>query len=204
MFRLVFLTFFGTFRGTYEQEHHLHESPFTITLPLIVLAILAVAGGIMGLPEFISHSHWLNDYLSPIFPKSEVGLHGEHANEFMLMGIATTLAIIGIVFAYSKYVLGKQLPAQEGELKGLALLVYDKYRIDELYNTVLVRPISAFSVTLFSLVDKLLVDGGVEGLATTTMAIGKRIRSLQSGNIGFYLLVMVLGACAILGFVFIR
>jgi NADH-quinone oxidoreductase subunit L len=93
MFRLVFLTFFGSFRGTHEQEHHLHESPATITIPLVILAVLAVLGGLMGLPEFISHTHWLNSFLAPIFPHAEGHEHMAISTEFALMGLATALAV---------------------------------------------------------------------------------------------------------------
>lgn len=204
MFRLVFLTFFGSFRGTHEQEHHLHESPATITIPLVILAVLAVLGGLMGLPEFISHTHWLNNFLAPIFPHAEGHEHIAISTEFALMGLATTLALIGIGIAYSLYIAKKQLPAKEGELKGFAALVYDKYRVDELYNTIFVKPIAALSSTLFTIVDKALIDGQlVEGSAGLSMNLGKRIRSLQSGNIGFYLLVMVVAISLILAYVFI-
>lgn len=204
MFRLVFLTFFGSFRGTHEQEHHLHESPATITIPLVILAVLAVLGGLMGLPEFISHTHWLNSFLAPIFPHAEGHEHMAISTEFALMGLATALAVIGIGIAYSLYVSKQQLPAKEGELKGFAALVYDKYRVDELYNAVFVKPISALSSTLYTIVDKALIDGQlVEGTAGLSMQLGKRIRSLQSGNIGFYLLVMVVAISLILTYVFI-
>lgn len=204
MFRLVFLTFFGSFRGTHEQEHHLHESPATITIPLVILAVLAVLGGLMGLPEFISHTHWLNSFLSPIFPHAEGHEHMAISTEFALMGLATALAVIGIGIAYSLYVSKQQLPAKEGELKGFTALVYEKYRVDELYNAIFVKPIAALSSTLFAIVDKALIDGQlVEGTAGLSMQLGKRIRSLQSGNIGFYLLVMVVAISLILAYVFI-
>jgi NADH-quinone oxidoreductase subunit L len=66
MFRLLFLTFFGNFRGTHEQEHHLHESPSTMTIPLIVLAILSIFGGVLGLPEFWGTTNWFHHHLDPI------------------------------------------------------------------------------------------------------------------------------------------
>jgi NADH-quinone oxidoreductase subunit L len=204
MFRLVFLTFFGKFRGTHEQEHHLHESPATITIPLVILAVLAVLGGLMGLPEFISHTHWLNNFLAPIFPHAEGHEHIAISTEFALMGLATALAVIGIGIAYRLYVSKQQLPAKEGELKGFTALVYEKYRVDELYNAIFVKPIAALSSTLFTIVDKALIDGQlVEGTAGLSMNLGKRIRSLQSGNIGFYLLVMVVAISLILAYVFI-
>lgn len=202
MFRLVFLTFFGSFRGTHEQEHHLHESPASITLPLVILAVLAVVGGALGLPEFISHTHWLKSYLTPILGEAAHG-HAELSTELALMGLATVLAFVGLAVAYVLYVSKKSLPAQEGTLKGFASLVYDKYRIDELYNVVFVKPISHLSDLFYLVVDRKIVDGIVEGLAGASLDAGKSIRTVQTGHIGFYLLIMVLGASAILCYVFL-
>lgn len=202
MFRLVFLTFFGSFRGTQEQAHHLHESPASITLPLVVLAVLAVVGGALGFPEFISHTHWLKSYLVPVLGEAPHG-HAALSTELALMGLATVLAFVGLGVAYVLYVSKKTLPAQEGTLKGFAALVYDKYRVDELYNVVFLKPISHLSHLFYLVVDRKIIDGIVEGLAEASLDAGKSIRTVQTGHIGFYLLIMVLGASAILCYVFL-
>jgi NADH-quinone oxidoreductase subunit L len=205
MFRLVFLTFYGNFRGTEEQKHHLHESPWQITVPLMVLAFFAAIAGVMGLPEKLSHHHWLKSFLSPVLTSNPASAHAiSHSEEFMLIGIATALAIGAIGFAYVKYISKKELPAAEGTLSGFSNLVYQKYKVDEFYDFLIVQPLKRLSVTAFSLIDRVVVDGGVEGIATAVMNLGKRVQTVQTGNIGYYLLMMVLGIASILAYVFLK
>ncbi len=104
MFRLYAVTFLGNFRGTHEEEHHLHESPKAMTIPLVVLAILAVVGGFVGIPEvFAKDANILEHFLEPIFAKSKTLQHTEAAHlgkEALLMGITTVLIIVMIVWAW--------------------------------------------------------------------------------------------------------
>jgi NADH-quinone oxidoreductase subunit L len=199
MFRLVFLTFYTSFRGTHEQEHHLHESPTTITLPLIVLAILSAVGGFIGLPAVFYHTHWLKDFLAPVFaaPVAE-GAEASHSMELILMGVAVSFAAVAIGWAYMRFVSKHILPAEEGKLSGFANLVYKKYKIDELYNAMIVAPLLFLSEWGYDVVDKIIVDGIVVWSGRMSMVTGKQLRQLQSGNIGFYLLMMVLGVIAVL------
>ena len=107
MFRLYATTFRGSFRGTQEQEHHLHESPSAITIPLIVLAVLSVIGGYVGVPEFIMHgAHSLKDFLAPVFAESNRILEPHevsHATEWMLTGISTALIVITVAYAWNRF-----------------------------------------------------------------------------------------------------
>ena len=107
MFRLYVTTFKGSFRGTHEQEHHLHESPAAITIPLIILAILSIIGGYVGIPEFIMHgAHSLREFLAPVFAESNKILEAHevsHSTEWMLTGISTALIVITILFAWNKF-----------------------------------------------------------------------------------------------------
>jgi NADH-quinone oxidoreductase subunit L len=199
MFRLVFLTFFTSFRGTHEQEHHLHESSATITFPLVVLAILSVFGGLVGLPAVFYHTHWLKDFLAPVFgspsmERAEVN----HSMELILMGVAVALAVIAIAWAYTRFIANKTLPAEEGKLSGFASLVYKKYMIDELYSATVVKPLLFISEWGYDVVDRIVIDGLVVWSARLSMVTGKQLRQLQSGNIGFYLLMMVLGIIGVL------
>lgn len=105
MSRLLFVTFFGSFRGTTEQEHHLHESPAVMTVPLIILAVLSVVGGLLNTPHFLhlGNEQWLANWFSQIIPISEI--HLDAATEWQLMSITTLLAlaiIIGAYFIYQK------------------------------------------------------------------------------------------------------
>ena len=199
MFRLLFLTFYGSFRGTHDQEHHLHESPLSITFPLMVLALLSIVGGALGLPAVFSHTHWLKNFLAPVLGAPVEG--GEPANnsmELMLMGVAVTLAVIAFVWAYTRFIAKKTLPAEEGKLTGFGNLVYKKYYIDELYDAIVVKPLLAISEWGYEIVDRIVVDGVVVWSARLSMITGKQLRLLQSGNIGFYLLMMVVGIIGML------
>ncbi len=200
MFRLVFLTFHKDFRGTDEQKHHLHESPALITVPLIVLAILAVVGGAMGVPAVLGGSHWLKHFLAPVIGG---GAHSEHAiahnTELALMAGAVLGAVASILFAYFRFVKGGTLPAKEGEEQGIQKVIYNKYYIDEIYNAVFVKPLVAISSLAYEIFDLLVIDGFVNLTGRMAFWKGKQLRVLQSGNIGFYMIVMVLSVCAILG-----
>ncbi|MCW5908905.1 MAG: NADH-quinone oxidoreductase subunit L [Chitinophagales bacterium] len=204
MFRLVFLTFNGNFRGTEEQKQHLHESPATITLPLIVLALLATVAGVMGLPEFLGFHHWLKGFLSSVIvanPHASAH-HLSHSTEMALMGLAFTLAIVAIGIAYVLYVKKGNLPAKEGEESGIGKVIYNKYYVDEIYDMLVVKPVSFLSVFFHDVVDRIFVDGIVNYTGKFSLMVGAQVRKLQSGYIGYYLLVMVLSMVAIFAYAF--
>ncbi|MDP3567629.1 NADH-quinone oxidoreductase subunit L [Sediminibacterium sp.] len=193
MFRLLFLTFFGKFRGTHEQEHHLHESPSSMTFPLIVLAILSVAGGLLGLPEFWHLPNWMSNNLeSVIIRKSPSTLH--HETEWMLMGIAVLAALATIYFAYIVYRQKKTLPIKEGDkMPGLQTVIYNKYYVDEIYDALIRKPLDVLSVVFHKFFDIQIIDGLVNGVGSFVKSLGSAIRLLQNGNIGFYITSMVIG-----------
>src|SRR5688572_11879356 len=111
MFRLFFITFTGKFRGTHEQEHHLHESPPAMTIPLVILAILSIVGGFIGIPEVIMHGgDKLSAFLAPVIAP-HAGHHVAASTEYMLMGLSTGLMIVMIIFAWIKYRNYSQSPA---------------------------------------------------------------------------------------------
>ncbi len=210
MFRLLFLTFFGEFRGTEEQRHHLHESPASMTLPLIVLAILSAVGGFMGAPMFVG-KHYLADYLAPIFTYSRQILPAafttepEHNTELMLMGISVLVAVVGIVLAYVMYVARAQRPAEdEAQRSAIDSLVYHKYYVDELYNNLIVKPVMALSTGLYKFVENGIIDPIANGVGRVTLAGGQLLRNVQTGSVETYLILMVLGIVLILGLNFGR
>lgn len=198
MFRLVFLTFFTSFRGTHDQEHHLHESPATITFPLIVLGVLSVVGGFIGLPAVISSNHWLKNFLAPVFGSAAEGVEVNHSMEWTLISIAVIAALVSIAWAYNRFISKGTLPAEEGKLTGFANLVYKKYMIDELYSALIVKPLLMISEWGYEVADRIVVDGIVVWSGKLSLMTGKQLRQLQSGNIGFYLLMMVIGIISIL------
>ncbi|RSK47330.1 NADH-quinone oxidoreductase subunit L [Hymenobacter rigui] len=201
MFRLLFLTFFGEFRGTEEQKHHLHESPASMTLPLIVLAILAAVGGFMNAPFFLGEENaYLANYLAPLFTYSKqlnpaaFGVHADHATELMLIGLSVGAGVLGIILAYVQYVSRGVRPVEDGESRGLLEnLIYHKYYIDELYNALFVRPIMWLSRGLFRYVENGIIDPIVNGFGRLTMGGGQLLRYVQTGSVETYLILMVVG-----------
>ncbi|MFN5628266.1 MAG: NADH-quinone oxidoreductase subunit L [Bacteroidota bacterium] len=204
MFRLLFLTFFGEFRGTQKQLSHLHESPKSMTIPLIVLAGLSVAGGFIGIPEVFHGPHLLKEFLAPVFKASEMRMipgHLDHTTEYALMGVAMLSAIISIYVAYIRYVKTKAIPAPESTpLKPLHKLIYNKYYIDEVYDFLITKPLNGISQFFGKILDKQVIDGGVNLTGSAFTESSGLLKYIQTGNIGFYLLAMVIGIIAILGY----
>jgi NADH-quinone oxidoreductase subunit L len=194
MFRLYTLTFLGQFRGTQEQEHHLHESPYSMTIPLIVLAILSVIGGFIGIPEiFAADSHWLAHFLAPIFKESTklaAVHHLDHTQEYLMMGSVTGLVIIMILIAVILY---KKYTIKEHETSwGIGKLLTNKWYIDELYNAIIVNPINAFAGFCKNIIEKNGIDGMVNGVGKLVSYSSRQLRLLQSGQVASYLLIMIL------------
>lgn len=198
MFRLLYLTFFTEFRGTAEQKSHLHESPSLITFPLIVLAILATVGGLISLPT----NSWLNGYLSPLFSKEVHEAHHFGTTEYGLMAIAVIAGLLGIGVAYSKYIKQNQVPAEDAEITGFSKVLYNKYYVDEFYNVLFVNSINGLSKFFRDYVETTLSSAvfGLEKIANELAFQGKK---LQSGSIGFYLFVFVIGLCTIITYLFL-
>jgi len=202
MFRMMYLTFWGKFRGTHEQEHHLHESPPSMTIPLIVLAILSAIGGMIGVPAVMGGHHELGAYLAPVFEASHKIL-GEHelssSTEWTLMGLSVGGALIAMIYAYVKYVKGADVPVEDTEERPLlANLSYNKFYVDEIYDFLIRKPLDALSGFFYNVVDRLGIDGLVNGLGKGTIESSKGLRLLQTGNVGFYIFMMVVGIVAIL------
>ena len=202
MFRMLFLTFDNKFRGTQEQEHHLHESPKSMTIPLIVLAVLSALGGLLGIPEVMGGNHWLARFLSPVFFESNARmghLKLEHTTEYLLMGVSVLGALIAAYIAFVKYSKNNHVSAADTSDRGLlAGLSYNKYYIDEIYDVIITKPLNALSGFFFKVVDKAGIDGLVNGLGSGTTEASKGMRLLQSGNIGFYIFMMVAGIIGLL------
>jgi NADH-quinone oxidoreductase subunit L len=207
MFRLFFLTFLGDFRGTEEQKHHLHESPFSMTLPLILLAVLSIGGGLLNIPEvFVKNGDKLNDFLAPIYevskklnPKLFAAHEISHSTEYMLMGISVLVAIASIVFAYIKFVANKNVPKAEAEQTGVGKVLANKYYVDELYDAIFVKPIQRLSRFLADTFE-LAVDFFVEGTGQIVKFLAGAFRKLQTGSIGVYVFAIVIGAVILIAF----
>lgn len=187
MFRLYSLTFLGSFRGTEAQKAHLHESPAAMTIPLIVLAILSVVGGYIGLPPVISEHHMLTEFLGGTVTNGSI-THLDHSTEWMLMGISTGLALLMIILALSMH----KKPAFAPNT-GLAKVLENKWYVDEIYDAIIVKPLMGIARFSYQVVEKLSIDGFVNGIGKSVKWGSERFRLLQSGQVGFYVFVMVLG-----------
>lgn len=197
MFRLLYLTFFKTFRGTEEQKSHLHESPSLITFPLIVLAVLAAVGGLISLPG----NSWLNDYLAPVMGERAMQAHALGTTEYALMAVAVIGGLIGIGIAYSKYIKKSELPPVDTQMEGAHKLLYNKYYVDEFYDRLFVTPVNALSRFLRDTVETAL-SGLVYGFGKATVGLSNTARVIQNGNVGFYLFAFVVGLIAIITYLF--
>lgn len=197
MFRLLFVTFFGTFRGTQHQKEHLHESPALMTFPLIILACLSVVGGFIGIPAVIGEkmgiAHGLQKFLEPVLVKTEILSEEAHAltssQEILLMGIAVLIAVIGIGIAYNAF--KKYNPA--AQTKGIAKVMEDKWYFDEAYDQAVVKPLFHFSELQNEYTEKRGLDGLVNGVGKWIQYGSQKLKGLQSGLVGFYIFLMVIG-----------
>jgi NADH-quinone oxidoreductase subunit L len=191
MFRLYATTFLGKFRGTEEQQHHLHESPPMMTVPLVILAILAVIGGFLNIPEvFAKDSGWLAQFLHPVFAggEKEAGLIPA-STEWMLMGLSTVLALAMLLFALSRFSKKPELD----EPKGLGKWMADKWYVDEIYDALIVKPLNVLADFFNRVIEKGVIDGLVNGTGRLVQYGSRQLRYLQSGQVGGYVLLMVVG-----------
>jgi NADH-quinone oxidoreductase subunit L len=178
----VFRAWFLAFTGKYRGHAHPHESPLVMTGPLMLLAVLSLAGGFINIP------HWLE----PLFP--------EKAENELLAWLSAGVGIVGIGIAYLFYVVRPSLPESIAKAAGgFYTLVYRKYFVDEIYNAVVVKPLVEGSrFVLWKGVDAGLIDGSVNGVGARARGIGGILRLLQSGNIRSYAAWVVLGAVVVL------
>lgn len=203
MFRMLFLTFFGKFRGTHAQEHHLHESPSSMTIPLIVLAALSVIGGVLGLPEFWHMPNWMHHNLEPVILRPSPSIL-PHDTEWMLMGLAVLSAVVVIWFAHRLYRKYNVLPAEREELlKPWQRVIFNKYYVDEFFDKVIRKPLDILGQVFHKFFDIAMIDGIVNGVGNAVKGVGSVVRLAQQGNIGFYVISMVVGVVCIIVFTFL-
>jgi NADH-quinone oxidoreductase subunit L len=191
MFRLYATTFLGNFRGTEKQKDHLHESPSPITIPLVILAVLAVFAGFLGIPEvFAKNSNWLEHFLSPVFADGKTITSEIPASvEWMLMGISTILALVMVLYAWSRFSKKPEL----GEATGFGKWMADKFYVDEIYDALIIKPVNALGDFFNRVVERSVIDGLVNGTGRLVQYGSRQLRYLQSGQVGGYVLLMVIG-----------
>jgi NADH-quinone oxidoreductase subunit L len=218
MFRLVFMTFYGECRITPKAKDHLHESPFVITLPLMVLGTLAVVGGYVGVPKLIGDvlggiPNYFEHYLEPVFRISEefakehmhAAAHHSHALEWGLMGTSVIVAVIGISIAFALYIVSPSIPAKfTAAFPALHKAVYNKWYVDEIYDFLFVNPCKALGNFLWKGFDVLIVDGVVNGVAKVVISFSSVLRTVQSGYVHNYAFSMAFGMVVIVGYYVFR
>ncbi len=213
MARLIAMTFFGPNRTGEEERRHLHEAPWIMTGPLVVLGLLSIGGGWLNLPEFahgLGKPELLHHWLAPLLEAGErvsasLGTapsvpHG--ATEMLLVGLAIALAVAGLVLGWVVTLRRGTAPAAHAAAEqGFWKVLYNKYYVDELYDAAIVRPLEAFSrVVLWKQVDQGVIDGaGVNGSAGLSRALGWLGSRLQSGQVGVYVVMFLVGALYVLG-----
>jgi NADH-quinone oxidoreductase subunit L len=224
MFRMFFNTFFGKSRASEEVKHHIHESPKVMTIPLMVLALLSIVGGWIGIPHILGGGNWFEKWLEPVF-----GTHGEtevaapavniisqafassggegHGGspEGILMIVAVLVALAGISVAYYLYIKRPDIPvAFVRSFPGVFNTLYRKYYVDEIYQAIFVKGLFAFGRFFKGVVDEILIDGTINGVAYTIGGIGSLLRRVQTGYVQGYAFAMILGAILVLGYLMMK
>ncbi len=226
MFRLVFLTFYT--RPRFDEAHlHPHESPWVMTIPLILLAIPTVLIGFVGVPP---EKGRIQHFLEPVFAQTaETTGSTEQAALYVVNGqeataqetepeaseeehtvstattisfgtISTLVALAGIFVAYLTYIAGRIDPVSvANRYRSIYLFLYDKWRFDELYDRVIVRPAKQTAIFLWKVVDVRIIDGTVNGIATGLNFTSQRLRHVQTGLVANYALAIALGMVLIVG-----
>jgi NADH-quinone oxidoreductase subunit L len=234
MFRLWFMTFFGEFRGAEHvgaehaghghgqhaaAEHgHIHESPWIMVAPLVVLAVLSFVGGWIGIPHALGGENRFDKFLSPVFHVSAEAMpageqpgepvheaaaeHAETNTELLLTGVSVGSAILGLFLAWLLYYKRRDLPEKIADSLGMVYrFVLGKYYVDELYQAAIVKPLLAGSSTvLWRGIDQGVIDGTINGTAEATRDVSDGMRRMQSGNIRSYAGWVAFGAALVIAF----
>jgi NADH-quinone oxidoreductase subunit L len=188
-FRLVFVTFWGPSRGDRHHADHAHEPSYTMTVPLILLAVLSIATGYVGIPDF----------LEPVFAREGGASLHEGSGAIGIMLLATAMGLLGIAGAYYAYVSDPSLPDRWTRRWQTAYqLSLNKWYVDEVYDRLFVRPTFKTAVELWKRMDVATIDAAVNGVARAIAWGGWLLRLVQSGQTQHYALGMALGAVVIL------
>jgi NADH-quinone oxidoreductase subunit L len=199
--RLIFLTFFGGPRMSREVAHHIHESPPTMTVPLVVLAVLTVvAGWALGVPS--DHGTRFARFLAPVFPVEDAHHGGVVA--YMLMLLSVVVVVAGIVLAWYMYITTPARPETMGQARTpLHAFLSNAWYFDWFYDRAIVRPYFALCAFLARF-DLAVIDGLVNLAGRTVVAWAGGVRRLQTGYVVNYALTMLAGAVALVGFLLTR
>jgi NADH-quinone oxidoreductase subunit L len=212
MFRLLFMTFFGEYRGASVEAHGSHghdphghdadghggphESPMVMLVPLMILALLSLVGG------FVGWGHHFEHFLAPVLGSVEAAEVASHGTELLLMGVSVALAFLGAWLAYVLYCSRPELPQRiAASLGGLYQTVVHKYYIDELYGALFVKPlIDGSTRILWQDVDRKVIDAAVNDAGDGARHVSDEARHMQSGNIRSYAGWIAVGSAVVIAF----
>ncbi|MGA8503078.1 MAG: NADH-quinone oxidoreductase subunit L [Candidatus Sulfotelmatobacter sp.] len=207
MFRLFYMTFFGDYRGASAEAHgshasethghgEPHESPMVMLVPLMILALLSLVGGLVGIGNNFEH------FLVPVFGTTEAVEAASHGTEMLLMGVSVILAALGWILAYVLYCSRPDLPQKIADsLDGFYQAVLHKYYIDELYAVLFVKPLIEGSTRiLWQDVDRKIIDAAVNDSGDGARQVSDEVRHMQSGNIRSYAGWIAAGSAAVIAF----
>ena len=205
-FRLIFLTFHGKFRGTHEQEHHLHESPKAMTIPLMILCLGAVASGWVGIPHLLGGGAHFAEFMKAVPGLGHPEAHGTHAEEWMVMAISIIAGFSGIGLAALFYLVKTDIPVMLAQKFNAAYKVlWNKYYVDELYSFIIVRPaIWTAKNILIGITDAKIIEAVVNGIPKGIGEFSRILRKVQTGLLQHYAAIMALGVLIIMVVMLLR
>jgi NADH-quinone oxidoreductase subunit L len=206
-FRLIYLTFWGKSRIDHEVEHHVHESPKVMTVPLMILAFFSITIGLIGIPgAIIPHANLFGDFLAPLFPHAEHAAAAEsHGLELGLMVFSVLVALAGIRMAYSFYVRNTSIPDSIAErFSGIYNLLLNKYKVDELYNFIFVNGlVHKLAKFLHTVGDVKIIDGFINGFAAALGDTSAQGKKMQTGYVQQYAFTMGAGLVVLIGLYYV-
>ena len=208
MFRLYFVVFSGSFRGSHEVEHHIHEGPASMNIPLMILAVASVVGGLLNLPGIWLHNaaHWMTHYFE--HNVSGMNVLKDHAADnnttLMLMIVAGSMSVIILVITYLVYGKKHSVPVEDAQLSGWEKLSANKLYFDEIYNFLFVRPVEWMAEKGAYYFEGLFLHRSVVGIGQLIGKSGELVRKWQTGRTDSYILWMVFGIIGLVAYFLIN